>query len=195
MKKTHASVFILAFAGFLLSSCESTSNMSITKRHYRNGYYLERTNPNIQMQKMQQTRVLPGERNIKPSNELKLTSGQNRIQPTKNNPETPLGQIKKVKTSIYTIDNAGKTINEINTPAKGIRENKSIFNKNKIATHKIHDGEESNGLGGLLWIIIIVLVILWALSYPLGGFGVGGLIYLLLVIALILLILRLLGTV
>jgi hypothetical protein len=48
------------------------------------------------------------------------------------------------------------------------------------------------GALSLIWIVILVLLILWALGLLAGGWGLGGLINILLVIALILLILWLL---
>lgn len=51
----------------------------------------------------------------------------------------------------------------------------------------------SGGEGlSLIWIVILVLLILWAAGLLSGGWGLGGLLYILLVIALILLILWLL---
>ena len=50
---------------------------------------------------------------------------------------------------------------------------------------------ESDGLS-LFWIIILVILILWALGLLSGGWGLGGFINILLIIALILLILWLL---
>lgn len=44
----------------------------------------------------------------------------------------------------------------------------------------------------LLWIVILVILILWAIGWGFGGFGLGGLIHVLALIALILLILWLL---
>jgi hypothetical protein len=44
----------------------------------------------------------------------------------------------------------------------------------------------------LFWIVILILLILWAIGLASGGFGIGGLINVLLVIALVLLILWLL---
>jgi uncharacterized membrane protein YtjA (UPF0391 family) len=43
----------------------------------------------------------------------------------------------------------------------------------------------------MLWTIIIVLLILWALGFGLGGAAVGNLIHILLVLALIVLIVQL----
>jgi hypothetical protein len=48
-------------------------------------------------------------------------------------------------------------------------------------------------MGSLLYLIAVILVIIWAISF-LGGFYTGGLIHLLLVIAVIAVILRLIRT-
>ncbi|NNM94984.1 MAG: lmo0937 family membrane protein [Bacteroidia bacterium] len=56
------------------------------------------------------------------------------------------------------------------------------------------DGDNhSRGDGlSLFWLIILIILIVWAIGLLAGGFGLGGLINILLVIALILLILWLL---
>ncbi|MCC6327483.1 MAG: lmo0937 family membrane protein [Acidobacteria bacterium] len=43
----------------------------------------------------------------------------------------------------------------------------------------------------MLWTIIIILVVLWALGYGFAGAAVGGLIHLLLVLALVVLVIQL----
>jgi len=45
-------------------------------------------------------------------------------------------------------------------------------------------------MGNLLYIIAVVLIVIWAITF-LGGFFTGGLIHLLLVIAVIMIILKL----
>lgn len=45
-------------------------------------------------------------------------------------------------------------------------------------------------MGNLLYVIAVILVIIWAISF-LGGFYTGGLIHILLVIAVIAIIIRL----
>ncbi|MEP6684120.1 MAG: lmo0937 family membrane protein [Parafilimonas sp.] len=45
-------------------------------------------------------------------------------------------------------------------------------------------------MGNLLYIIAVVLIIIWAITF-LGGFFTGGLIHLLLVIAVIMIVLKL----
>jgi len=43
----------------------------------------------------------------------------------------------------------------------------------------------------MLWTIIIVLLVLWALGFGIGGAAVGNLVHILLVIAVIVLVLQL----
>jgi hypothetical protein len=43
----------------------------------------------------------------------------------------------------------------------------------------------------MLWTIILILLVLWALGFGFGGASIGGLIHILLVIAIIVLILQL----
>jgi len=47
-------------------------------------------------------------------------------------------------------------------------------------------------MGNLLYIIAVILVIIWAISF-LGGFYTGGIIHILLVIAIIAIVFRLLN--
>ncbi len=50
---------------------------------------------------------------------------------------------------------------------------------------------ERKGGNEMLWTIIIILVVLWALGYGFAGAAVGGLIHLLLVLALVVLVIQL----
>jgi hypothetical protein len=63
---------------------------------------------------------------------------------------------------------------------------------NKANTTSIN--RDGDGLS-LFWLVILILLILWAIGLASGGFGLGGLINVLLVIALVLLILWLLEVV
>ncbi len=47
-------------------------------------------------------------------------------------------------------------------------------------------------MGNILYIIAVVLIIIWAISF-LGGFFTGGIIHILLVIAVIMIILKLIN--
>ncbi len=50
---------------------------------------------------------------------------------------------------------------------------------------------ERKGGNEMLWTIIIILVVLWALGYGFAGAAGGGLIHLLLVLALVVLVIQL----
>lgn len=43
----------------------------------------------------------------------------------------------------------------------------------------------------MLWTIILVLLVLWALGFGFGGAAIGGLVHILLVVAVVVLILQL----
>ncbi|MEJ7849052.1 MAG: lmo0937 family membrane protein [Pyrinomonadaceae bacterium] len=45
----------------------------------------------------------------------------------------------------------------------------------------------------MLWTIVIILVVLWALGFGLGGAAVGNLVHILLVIALVVVVLQLIS--
>jgi len=47
-------------------------------------------------------------------------------------------------------------------------------------------------MGNLLYIIAVILIVIWAISF-LGGFFTGGIIHILLVIAVILIVLKLIN--
>jgi uncharacterized membrane protein YtjA (UPF0391 family) len=47
------------------------------------------------------------------------------------------------------------------------------------------------GEGTMLWTIILILLIMWALGFGFAGASVGGLIHILLVVALIVLVIQL----
>lgn len=52
------------------------------------------------------------------------------------------------------------------------------------------DGLKENNM---LWTIVIILVVLWALGFGLGGAAVGNLVHILLVIALVVVVLQLIS--
>jgi len=67
--------------------------------------------------------------------------------------------------------------------------NRLVNKSNTTSLNREHEGLS------LFWIVILILLILWAIGLASGGFGIGGLINVLLVIALVLLILWLLEVV
>ncbi len=174
----------------LVASCGSS--LSITKRHYNKGYYIS---SNFRKQSVSNPKE--DEKLIQiAENETTyavIDHKEKSAQVSQNNDNVPAG--------IITIESNDK--NEFSTESTensfvtGTSEKvKNIFApavniKNAISNKKMKSTPASDGGGlSLLWIVIIVLLILWALGFISGNFG--GLVHLLLVIALILLILWLL---
>ena len=184
-------IFCLLIIAFV-SSCGT--NSSITKRHYTKGYYVSHNKA--------KHKVVAGNKESKIVHQM--TNETTALIPSK--------EIVKENSS-----NGDEVASEVKnkSPLVASSSNKPVFNKRYGAAKsliksapglKIFPSKESkhsffsksrpvasDGSGlSLLWIVILVLLILWALGLISGGFGLGGFINILLVIALILLILWLL---
>lgn len=202
MKKIITFLSILLLAILLLPSC----GVTLVKRQHSAGYYVN-TNPRhpaIKSDKSQlrlekptnETAKIPAESEGVKSSIITVAeqpsvpvisddastiqppvlTTEQEITPT----ELPTDQTKKGKKVVPLIEKVSDRI-----PL--VKKMNSKLNKTKAA-QRASSGE---GLS-LIWIVILVLLILWAAGLLSGGWGLGGLIYILLVIALILLILWLL---
>jgi len=187
MKKIHVPLILFVFAGILFSSCSNSSKLAFTKRHYRNGYFVDnigkiKTIPAIAGIPAKATQQI-----ITPA----ITKSENPI--TIN---VPVIASQKAQLTGSTINSAstGKNILIANTYAtNNISQGLVLGNKEAISASTGDDGGSSERAAlSLLWIVIVVILILWLIGILAGGFGLGGLVNLLLVIALILLILWLL---
>ena len=185
MKKSLFKLTITFIAvGILVSSC------SLTKRHYTSGYYVSH-NSDKQIVKTQEKKA---QAKTNPS----LYAVQNEI--AKNNLDYSSNQNPIAENGAVTASNKQVAISNpiTNKPTKHYVSNTVIptpapVKKNIVSTSTkkvVHDSGDP-GLS-LFWIIILILLILWALGLLTGGWGLGGFIYILLVLALILLILWLL---
>ncbi len=192
MKKLSISIFIAALTGLLFSSCSHFSDVSMTKRHYRNGYYIETyaSGKPVQKQEVKQEEARSKETDLpelKPNtlvnNEATLTKG---VENTMNQD----GQIKKNRTAIYTMSHP--TLNNSNLNADPDKELTVTQKGNKITRLEHRYEGDHHGIGGILWFLIVLLLILFLLNFILS-FNLGGLVYIILVIALILLLFRLIG--
>lgn len=176
----------------LISSCGI--NNSISKRHYTKGYYFTHNKS--------RHKAIVGNKDIKvahqrinepsivaPSNQFDngtYTTNASNVNPIDDKATLLASSSKKpiVFNTRIVSKNPVKSSPAFKIfPSKESR--RSIFTKKSPV---MHDGD---GLS-LLWIVILVLLILWALGLISGGFGLGGFINILLIIALILLILWLL---
>ncbi|TND01982.1 MAG: hypothetical protein FD123_4133 [Bacteroidetes bacterium] len=187
MKKSIVFSAIGIITGILFSSCGS--NLSIMKRRYNDGYYVSHGSGK------QKTAV--------PKEERKIPFETKRPSPAAQS------QARKKTTARHTKQNtatAGKTVTTDNTgmktqkrpqlnpgqsretSVKPVAEVKRILSETK----KTKSGSTEREALSLFWIIILVVLIIWAAGLLAGGLGAGGLINVLLVIALILVILWLL---
>ena len=195
MKKLITYLSICLIAGILFSSCKS--NMSIAKRHYNKGYYVD-----INSNKHAVTTVKEEEKTVlsntgKPMSFQQDKVAQNSVsmradQYSVTEKNITLASNEKTQRNAISKENTKQTIKSkiksITNPAAKIKN--SLFGTDKSSTCSVND----DGLS-VFWVVILILLILWAVGLLAGGFGLGGLINVLLVIALILLILWLLRVV
>jgi hypothetical protein len=176
----------------LFSSCES--NLSLTKRHYTSGYYVDyskntKTTTPKANETASQTR-LPAATTVtnisskqneasKSSVSLAATKVSSMLTTTKNMlPKTNLRPIAK--------QNSTSGFITINSPSK---EANPILTESPTITNQVTDGGGERAALSLLWLVIVIILVLWLIGLLAGGFGLGAFINLLLLIALILLIL------
>lgn len=193
MKKTIKFCVSCIIASVLFSSCGS--NMSITKRHYNNGYYISYSNDkeNVIIPKENKTGIhsslneslyFPNDQTKEPGNE-KFTD-QKEIK-VNNVVATSYSKIHRKENLQKKANKIFKHISKI-TNTSEINIKSDLIEKNKIKSSSSQ--EERDGLS-LFWIVILAILIFWAVFFSIG-FLLEGLINLLLIIALILLILWLL---
>lgn len=201
--KSFFNVLILLAPACFFFSCNNSTGVSLTKRHYRNGYNVEMAgkikNDNHHMvtneftkpekQKSEQPEYasirVSDERDIN-NNHYSLNSGIKKNDAKvvlKNMDQKSKNSSPSNKNVSKILTNTGKFISKIPFASK------IILPKIKATNHP---NAAANDGGNLVWTIIGVLLVLWLLSLLTGGWGLGGLIYLFLVVALVLILLRLL---
>jgi hypothetical protein len=189
MKKIITLTIIGLLAGIVFSSCGS--KMSLTKRHYNKGYHFAHSNGKGALQKAKPEQKLA---HNKPSEVLSPLATYS-VQPIvkENNFKNPVISNERIVASNEKKGVTTRSLNPekhvLNFKALTIEKPKTQFKHSLLEVNKAHNNSDGGGLS-LFWIIILVLVILWALGFSLGS--MGGLIHVLLVIALILFILWLL---
>jgi len=204
MKKIITFLSILLLTVLLLPSC----GVTIVKRQHSAGYYVNTNprNPTIKSEKSQlrldnptdltaETNSDPevnnpaiirvGEESVSPVISENGSSDESTLSATDQgltHTELPIARTQKEKEK--------KVVPLIEKMSDRIPMAKKM--NSKLKTTKA--AQRSSGGEGLslIWILILVLLILWAAGLLSGGWGHGGLLYILLVIALILLILWLL---
>jgi len=192
MKKVISFSAICLITSFLFSSCKS--NLSVTKRHYNSGYYIAHNNgKHISITPKEKVKIVQNKTKkslyaVQSLAEQSTINGYSDKSPLTDN-NTITANNKQTQHKAISQQNTNPTLKHnikiIGNPAAQIMH--SFPEIKKIG------GVSSDGDGlSLFWIIILVILILWAIGFLGGGFGLGALINLLLLVALILLILWLL---
>lgn len=192
MKKLLIPFVIFVAAVMTLSSCSNLSKISITKRHYRSGYYVDfGGNRNIPpapvSARTERTGKQPASALAKPGNYINTTI------PAPSTHKLPL--VQKVKEPLKTLEIVSKKVVPQEPFQKIGTYPNSILNNDRQTMSQAaqYDGEHGERAAlSLLWIVIVVILILWLIGILAGDFGIGPLINILLLIALVLLILWLL---
>ena len=185
MKKLLTLSTICIITSLLFSSCRS--NMSITKRHYTGGYYIAHNKGKQKVTPAKEEKTVQGKPNasvysLQTPTEQNVQSGYSVQGPVaENNATVASNQKRQAKTTPLKNTDRLKRLIAIN-PIVQI--------KHIITPKKVVIDDERRGLS-LFWVVILIILILWALGF-LGGYIFGGLINLLLLIAAILIVLWLL---
>jgi hypothetical protein len=172
---------------FLLSwSCKQHGGLTLEKRHYTKGYYTEHRHrlsdpiagtpkkvPVDRARTQEPQHTASGEKITKHENVLPSVSDA--VQ-DKDDYYSPLVDPQKNRT--LTASTTTTFSHALNLPHRITRALKSSSGTTT-----------SDDVLSLFWIVILVLLILWAVAFLMGGWGLGGLVHLLLVVALVLFIL------
>lgn len=200
MKKLFHFIVFFVVTSIFFSACNQ--GVSLTKRHYRNGYNLEvsgktskaktieiETFENTSLEQPEYASIQSSDENyIQPKPLSFINNGsENTVTPDKEgNSENNKGTIQVNKTPSKPIS---KIVSSVKRIAKTPFSLKHVISENKTS---VRNQDDTRGGGGLIWTIIAVLLVLWLLSLLTGGWGLGGLLYLFLIVALVLILFRLL---
>ena len=195
MKKIILLSCTFIVATVIFTSC-GTTGVSLTKRHYRSGYNLEissnQTKPDSKRVETQEKQVVTESVTIDVPAEAQYasagTTNENSYLQHKPftfdqediTPETSA----KAAVSPKKKKIAGNSLRKISSAAK------IATGKNNLS--KTFKARDDGSLGGLIWTIAGILLVVWLISLLTGGWGLGGFLHIFLVVALILILLRLL---
>lgn len=188
MNKLLRTSLALSIVLFVFSSC--SNRISLVKRHYSKGYYIAKT-PSIskpQAQKNEANKAI-----TKQSIPTVAVNSGAQSEPS------PVNLTSSSTTAIpFVTKNSPKKLKLFSKVQPAVaNNNRPLFfagRKQTFASASV-DKEESSmqdEARSLFWIVVVVLIVLWALGLISGSFGLGVIFNLLLVIALVLLLLWLL---
>jgi hypothetical protein len=181
--KTKLTYLLAALAAvWMLSSCNSRN--VLMKRHYMKGYYFSHATGKNDVQTVRTGRSEARTGHAAPQYVQPGISAE------------PMASAQVRQTNRLAAEN--RTKKEIKPAAA--KKRPALYSLSPVSPHSklthlksaLQAPVRSDDGLSLFWTVILVIVILWAIGFLTGGFGLGNLIHLLLVVALILLILWLL---
>ena len=194
MKNLFTTIIILLIASVALTSCKN--NMSLTKRHYRKGYFVEHSSKQKSIKTADVIKVKPQNmivnKTIEPVNQEIVYANVTKTEETNQNSivksQTNLNEGKKNNLSLPYISTA-KHYSPVNVKANNQKTNLKSLSQLKKSFLSASDDDARS----FFWTIILLIVIIWLIAVLVGGIAFyGGLVNLLLLIALIFFILWLL---
>ncbi len=201
MKNKFKIVVIGLITAIILPACNSS--LTITKRRASKGYYVDYS----RVKQNSKAKDYVAEASVEKSIHLKTKSVE-QVHVTTNPKSKHIQNFEHKQLITSTNESIEKPIvSKVKTEGKSNLHNLTVPNSEKKDQNKIMKLSQNKSISkikakmspqpvegalSLIWIVILVLLILWALGLLAGGWGLGGLINILLVIALILLILWLL---
>ncbi|MEO6884216.1 MAG: DUF5670 family protein [Bacteroidia bacterium] len=184
MKKLSSSILLFIGASILLSSCGNRL-ISITKRHYRSGYYVDnvykKSTVTQQAKKPVYTKQMLA---VSPQVIAPIV-----VKVDRGNAVMPIA-VKKQNVRLVTATNSKPVVNPHVLSTNMPEIVSANIPKVKTMRERLDQGDNySSNARSLFWLVITILLILWLLAILSGGWGLGGLVNVLLVIALVLFIL------
>lgn len=196
MKKLLLSTGAFLSAIIILSSCGSTG-VSLTKRHYRNGYNLEVSSAKTNTESKHAAVA------VTPAKEVETIVAETLTEVASTNASDENSIIKHKPFSFNSNESASVNSSISENESKSIvsaTKGSKIKNvvKKMVAVKKtadlkpiINKAESDNNLGGLIWTLVGILLVVWLVSLLTGGWGLGNFLHVFLVVALVLILLRL----
>jgi hypothetical protein len=205
MKKSYNFLLLFSVAVMLLTSCSEGSKLALTKRHYRNGYYVDRGNSKTTQTVIAENKSI-NHKEVKQSETANSSASSSdvpeQIQTVPADKPASVKEHASVRPAVAHSHSSVRKTAEAPSTAKSfasqatskLKSAPSVVNPffvaKKIGQKLSAPVDGDDGARSLIWLIIVIILILWLLGL-LFSFG-GDLIHLLLVVALILFILWLL---
>ncbi len=183
MKKLIYLITAVLLAAFILPSCNSS--LSITKRRYTKGYFVQHTNNKHKKPDRQQQTDIAGNAATVQNNELRT------IEYVAAPEKAEIKRAENVLLARAAARNTGFAAvkGEPSLPAMAV---KKPIKTLAMAGSLVETAARGDDALSLLWVVVVVILIIYLLGLLFNNFGLGNIIHILGAIALVLLILWLL---